>query len=36
MFSYQREQPECIGFIDKSGTRKIDGRTKPLTQCGIL
>jgi hypothetical protein len=35
-FSYQREQPERIGFIGKSGTRKVDGRNNPLTQCGIL
>jgi hypothetical protein len=35
-FSYRREQPENIGFIGKSATRKIDGRTNPLTQCGIL
>jgi hypothetical protein len=35
-FSYQREQPERIGFIGKSGGCKIDGRSKPLTQCGIL
>ena len=34
-FSYQRDQPERIGFIGKSATCKIDGRTKPLTQCGI-
>jgi hypothetical protein len=35
-FSYQREQPERIGFIGKTGTRKVDGRSKPLTLCGIL
>lgn len=35
-FSYQRDQPERIGFIGKSGIRKIDGRSKQLTQCGIL
>lgn len=35
-FSYQREQPERIGFIGKNGTHKVDGRSKPLTQCGIL
>ena len=36
IFSYQREQPERIGFTGKSGTRKVDRRNKPLTQCGIL
>ena len=30
-FSYQRDQPEDIGFIGKT---KVRG--KPLTQCGIL
>ena len=30
-FSYQRDQPERIGFIGKSGNL-----SKPLTQCGIL
>jgi hypothetical protein len=35
-FSYQRDQPERIGFIGKTGVRKIDGRSKQLTQCGIL
>lgn len=30
-FSYQRDRPERIGFIGKSGNL-----TKPLTQCGIL
>ncbi len=35
-FSYQREHPERIGFTGKSGTRKVDGRNRPLTQCGIL
>ena len=30
-FSYQRDKPERIGFIGKSGNL-----TKPLTQCGIL
>jgi hypothetical protein len=36
IFPYQREQPERIGFTGKSGTRKVDGRNRPLTQCGIL
>ena len=35
-FSYQREQSERIGFIGKTGTRKVDGRSKPLTLGGIL
>lgn len=35
-FSYQRDQPERIGFIGKTGISKIDGRSKQLTQCGIL
>lgn len=35
-FSYQREQPEQIGFTGSSATRRIDGRSSPLTQCGIL
>lgn len=30
-FSYQRDQPERIGFIGKGGNL-----SKPLTQCGIL
>ena len=36
-FSYQRERPELIGYTGKTATRPDkDGRTKPLTQCGIL
>lgn len=30
-FSYQRDQPERIGFIGKTSVRG-----KPLTQCGML
>lgn len=35
-FSYHRAQPERIGFTGKCSTRNTDGRTKMVTQCGIL